>query len=66
MTFDDTLGLPPDTKRDALLTSASIHLDSVGWRTGRRRYAVWAIDVDSAGLRASVIAGPLPPLLSGT
>jgi len=53
MTSDDTFGLPPDTKRDAQLTSASIHMDFVDWRKGRRRYAVWAIDVDGASLRAA-------------
>lgn len=53
MTSDDTFGLPPDTQRDAQLTSANIHMDFVDWRKGRRRYAVWAIDVDSANLRAT-------------
>lgn len=54
MTFDDPFfGLPPDTEPDARLTSASIHMDFVDWRKGRRRYAVWAIDVDSESVRAA-------------
>ncbi len=52
MTFDDTLALPPAIQREALLTSVSIEKDFVDWRKGRQRYAVWAVDVDTASLRA--------------
>ena len=52
MTFDDTLALPPAIQREALLTSVSIQKDFVDWRKGRQRYAVWAVEVDTASLRA--------------
>lgn len=51
MTFDDTLALLPAIQRGALLTSVSIQKDFVDWRKGRQRYAVWAVDVDTASLR---------------
>ncbi|WP_263772157.1 2'-5' RNA ligase family protein [Propionivibrio soli] len=52
MNFDDSLCHAPEAEQDTPLTSASIHADFVDWRKGRRRYAVWGIDVDCAPLRA--------------
>ncbi len=54
MTFDDTLALPPEIQREAPLTSVSVEKDFVDWRKGRQRYAVWAVDVDTASLRAII------------
>ena len=51
MRFDETLAFPPAIQREALLTSVSIQKDFVDWRKGRQRYAVWAVDVDTASLR---------------
>ncbi len=53
MRFDETLAFPPAIQREALLTSVSIQKDFVDWRKGRQRYAVWAVDVDHASLRAA-------------